>query len=158
MKIIIDAMGGDFAPEAPVRGALLAREKYGADIILTGRTADILRELEKAGCKEVPQVIIVEGILIFQDPTLRDMFDIKIFVETDADVRILRRALRDIRDRGRTLESVITQYLTTVKPMHEQFVEPSRKYADIIVLEGGHNLVALDMIMQRIASHIASED
>ena len=105
-----------------------------------------------------PKVIIVEGILIFQDPTLRDMFDIKIFVETDADVRILRRALRDIRDRGRTLESVITQYLTTVKPMHEQYVEPSRKYADIIVLEGGHNLVALDMIMQRIASHIASED
>lgn len=86
------------------------------------------------------------------------MFDIKIFVETDADVRILRRALRDIRDRGRTLESVITQYLTTVKPMHEQYVEPSRKYADIIVLEGGRNLVALDMIMQRIASHIASED
>ncbi len=86
------------------------------------------------------------------------MLDIKIFVETDADVRILRRALRDVRDRGRTLESVITQYLTTVKPMHEQFVEPSRKYADIIVLEGGHNLVALDMIMQRIASHIASED
>ena len=73
-------------------------------------------------------------------------------------MRILRRALRDVRDRGRTLESVITQYLTTVKPMHEQFVEPSRKYADIIVLEGGHNLVALDMIMQRIASHIASAD
>ena len=73
-------------------------------------------------------------------------------------MRILRRALRDVRDRGRTLESVITQYLTTVKPMHEQFVEPSRKYADIIVLEGGHNLVALDMIMQRIASHIASTD
>ena len=86
------------------------------------------------------------------------MLDIKIFVETDADVRILRRALRDVRDRGRTLESVITQYLTTVKPMHEQFVEPSRKYADIIVLEGGHNLLALDMIMQRIASHIASAD
>ena len=79
-------------------------------------------------------------------------------LKTYTDVRILRRALRDIRDRGRTLESVITQYLTTVKPMHEQYVEPSRKYADIIVLEGGHNLVALDMIMQRIASHIASED
>lgn len=94
------------------------------------------------------KVVIVEGILIFQDPRLREMLDIKIFVETDADVR----------DRGRTLESVITQYLTTVKPMHEQFVEPSRKYADIIVLEGGHNLVALDMIMQRIASHIASAD
>ena len=82
------------------------------------------------------KVVIVEGILIFQDPRLREMLDIKIFVETDADVRILRRALRDVRDRGRTLESVITQYLTTVKPMHEQFVEPSRKYADIIVLEG----------------------
>lgn len=94
------------------------------------------------------KVVIVEGILIFQDPRLREMLDIKIFVETDADVR----------DRGRTLESVISQYLTTVKPMHEQFVEPSRKYADIIVLEGGHNLVALDMIMQRIASHIASAD
>ena len=104
------------------------------------------------------KVVIVEDILIFQDPRLREMLDIKIFVETDADVRILRRALRDVRDRGRTLESVITQYLTTVKPMHEQFVEPSRKYADIIVLEGGHNLVALDMIMQRIASHIASAD
>ena len=104
------------------------------------------------------KVVIVEGILIFQDPRLREMLDIKIFVETDADVRILRRALRDVRDRGRTLESVITQYLTTVKPMHEQFVEPSRKYADIVVLEGGHNLVALDMIMQRIASHIASAD
>ena len=104
------------------------------------------------------KVVIVEGILILHDPTLRDMLDIKIFVETDADVRILRRALRDVRDRGRTLQSVITQYLTTVKPMHEQFVEPSRKYADIIVLEGGHNLVALDMIMQRIASHIAAAE
>ena len=100
------------------------------------------------------KVIIVEGILIFQNPTLRDMFDIKIFVETDADVRILRRALRDVEERGRTLQSVVTQYLTTVKPMHEQYVEPSRKYADIVVLEGGHNLVALEMIMQRIQSHI----
>jgi len=104
------------------------------------------------------KVVIVEGILLFHDPTLRQMLDIKIFVETDADVRILRRALRDVRDRGRTLESVINQYLSTVKPMHEQFVEPSRKHADIIVLEGGHNLVALDMIMQRIASHISEKE
>ena len=103
------------------------------------------------------KVIIVEGILIFQSPTLRDMFDIKIFVETDADVRILRRALRDVEERGRTLQSVVTQYLTTVKPMHEQYVEPSRKYADIVVLEGGHNLVALEMIMQRIQNHIDAE-
>lgn len=100
------------------------------------------------------KVVIVEGILIFQNPTLRDLFDIKIFVETDADVRILRRALRDVEERGRTLQSVVTQYLTTVKPMHEQFVEPSRKYADLVVLEGGHNLVALDLIMQRIQNHI----
>ena len=103
------------------------------------------------------KVIIVEGILIFQNPTLRDMFDIKIFVETDADVRILRRALRAVEERGRTLQSVVTQYLTTVKPMHEQYVEPSRKYADIVVLEGGHNLVALEMIMQRIQNHIDAE-
>ncbi len=100
------------------------------------------------------KVIIVEGILIFQNPTLREMFDIKIFVETDADVRILRRCLRDVEERGRTLQSVVDQSLTTVKPMHEQYVEPSRKYADIVVLEGGHNLVALDMIMQRIQHHI----
>lgn len=100
------------------------------------------------------KVVIVEGILIFQNKALRDLLDIKIFVEADADVRILRRALRDVEERGRSLESVVNQYLTTVKPMHEQFVEPTRKFADIIVLEGGHNLVALDMIMQRIASHI----
>ncbi len=100
------------------------------------------------------KVLIVEGILIFQDPELREMFDIKIFVETDADERILRRCLRDVEERGRTLRSVVTQYLTTVKPMHEQYVEPSRKHADIIVLEGGHNLVALEMIMQRIQNHI----
>lgn len=102
------------------------------------------------------RVLIVEGVLIFQDPVLRELFDIKIFVETDADERILRRALRDVEERGRTLRSVVNQYLTTVKPMHEQYVEPSRKYADIVVLEGGHNLVALEMIMQRIQNHISS--
>ena len=101
------------------------------------------------------KAVIVEGILIFQNKALRDLLDIKIFVETDADVRILRRALRDVEERGRSLTSVVNQYLTTVKSMHEQFVEPTRRYADIIVLEGGHNLVALDMIMQRIANHIA---
>ena len=100
------------------------------------------------------RVVILEGILIFQNPELRDLLDIKIFVETDADVRILRRAVRDVQERGRTLESVMDQYLTTVKPMHEQYVEPSRKFADIVVLEGGHNLVALDLIMQRIENHI----
>ena len=100
------------------------------------------------------RVIIVEGILIFADPALRELMDIKIFVDTDADVRILRRLLRDVKERGRSLDSVISQYLNTVKPMHEQFVQPSRQYADIVVLAGGHNLVALDMITQRIRGHI----
>jgi uridine kinase len=100
------------------------------------------------------KVIIVEGILIFEHKALRDLMDIKIFVDTDADVRILRRILRDVKERGRTLDSVIGQYLTTVKPMHEQFVQPSRQFADLVVLEGGHNLVALDMIEQRIRGHI----
>ena len=101
------------------------------------------------------RIIIVEGILIFENPELLRRLDIKIFVDTDADVRILRRALRDVEERGRSMQSVVQQYLTTVKPMHEQFVEPSRKFADIVVLEGGRNLVALDMIIQRIAGHIA---
>ncbi len=100
----------------------------------------------------------MEGILIFQNKELRDLLDIKIFVETDADVRILRRITRDVKKRGRSLDSVVTQYLTTVKPMHEPFVEPTRKYADIVVLEGGHNLVALDLIMQRIKSHVEAEE
>ena len=101
------------------------------------------------------RVVIVEGILIFENKALRDLLDIKIFVDTDADVRILRRILRDVKERGRSLDSVISQYLTTVKPMHEQFVQPSRQYADIVVLDGGYNLVALDMITERIRSHIA---
>jgi uridine kinase len=102
-------------------------------------------------------VILVEGILIFADSKLRDMMDVKIFVDTDADVRILRRVVRDVNKRGRTLESVVTQYLTTVKPMHEQFVEPSKRYADIIVPEGGKNAVALDMIVRRVEHHLANE-
>jgi len=95
----------------------------------------------------VPEkVIIVEGILIFADPALRELMDIKIFVDTDADVRICRRIKRDVEKRGRTLQSVISQYQNTVKPMHEKYVEPSKKYADIVVPEGGKNTVALDMI------------
>lgn len=99
----------------------------------------------------------MEGILIFENKALRDLMDIKIFVDTDADVRILRRILRDVKERGRTLESVMEQYLTTVKPMHEQFVEPSKRYADLIVPEGGKNAVALDMIIQRVKSHMEQE-
>ena len=100
------------------------------------------------------KVIIVEGILIFQNEYLRNQMDIKIFVDTDADVRILRRILRDVEERGRSLESVVNQYLTTVKPMHEQFVEPSKRAADIIVLEGGQNVVALDILIQRVHNHV----
>jgi len=100
------------------------------------------------------KVVIVDGILIFENKALRDLMDIKIFVDTDADVRILRRILRDVKERERSLDSVIDQYLTTVKPMHEQFVQPSRQHADIVVLEGGRNMVALDMIIQRIRSHV----
>jgi len=96
------------------------------------------------------KVIVVEGILIFADPALRDEMDIRIFVDTDDDVRLCRRIRRDVRKRGRTLESVIEQYLTTVKPMHEQFVEPSKKFANLVVPEGGKNMVALEMIIDRI--------
>lgn len=100
------------------------------------------------------RVVLVEGILIFENKALRDLMDIKIFVDTDADVRILRRLVRDVNKRGRTLDSVVSQYLTTVKPMHDAFVEPSKKYADIIVPEGGYNTVALDMIVERIRGHV----
>ena len=100
------------------------------------------------------KVIIVEGILIFENQPLRDLMDIRIFVDTDADVRLCRRIKRDVQQRGRTLESVLTQYQDTVKPMHEMYVEPSKKYANIIVPEGGKNLVALDMITGRIQRHL----
>ena len=103
------------------------------------------------------KVIVVEGILIFENRELRDLCDIKVFIDTDADVRILRRILRDVRERGRTLDSVVTQYLTTVKPMHEQFVEPSKKYVDIIVPEGGYNRVALEMLNERIHALLKAE-
>ena len=99
-------------------------------------------------------VIIVEGILIFENEPLRELMDIKIFVDTDADVRLCRRIKRDVNKRGRSLESVLAQYQDTVKPMHEKYVEPSKKYADIVVPEGGKNLVALDMIMGRIERHL----
>ncbi len=100
------------------------------------------------------KVIIVEGILIFENRELCKEMDIKIFVDTDADVRLARRIHRDVRKRGRSLDSVLDQYLTTVKPMHEQYVEPSKKNADLVVLEGGKNVVALDMIIGRIQRHI----
>ena len=100
------------------------------------------------------RVLVVEGILIFSDRRLCNEMDIKIYVDTDADVRILRRIVRDVRDRGRSLESVVNQYLTTVKPMHEQFVEPSKRNADVIIPEGGHNTVAMEMVMERIRGYL----
>jgi uridine kinase len=103
---------------------------------------------------EPRQVIIVEGILIFENQPLRELMDIRIFVDTDADVRLCRRIKRDVNKRGRSLESVLEQYQTTVKPMHEKYVEPSKKYAHIVVPEGGKNVVALDMIMGRIRRHL----
>jgi uridine kinase len=98
------------------------------------------------------RVIIVEGILIFADPKLRELFDVRLFVDTDADIRFIRRLERDITERGRTTENVINQYLKTVRPMHLEFVEPSKRYADVIIPEGGLNIVAMDMVTARIES------
>lgn len=95
-------------------------------------------------------VILVEGILIFAEKALRELFDVKIFVDTDSDIRFIRRLQRDIAERGRTVESVIKQYLATVRPMHLEFVEPSKRYADVIIPEGGFNVAALDMVVARI--------
>ena len=100
------------------------------------------------------KVVVLEGILILENPALRERLDMKIFVDTDADERILRRLLRDVKERGRTLDSVINQYLSTVKPMHEAFVEPSKRYADVIVPVGGENAVACQMIIDRIEKHL----
>ena len=141
---------------------------------LMARHLDLLRQGESIECPVydftvhnrsnetitiVPRkVIIVEGILIFADEALRDLMDIKIFVDTDADVRLCRRIKRDVNKRGRTLESVLTQYQTTVKPMHEKYVEPSKKYANLVVPEGGKNFVALDMIMDRIQRHLNEQE
>jgi uridine kinase len=106
---------------------------------------------------EPRDIIIVEGILVLDSPRMRELMDIKIFVDTDADVRILRRITRDIRERGRTLESVIAQYIDVVKPMHFEFVEPTKRYADIIIPEGGHNKVAIDIMVAKIKSITDSE-
>jgi len=132
----------------------LKRLKNG-EIIYRPNYSFVEHTRESQTIEVIPKkVILVDGILIFENKTLRDMMDIKIYVDTDADIRFIRRLVRDVRDRGRTLESVIDQYRTTVKPMHEQFVEPSKKYADIIVPEGGYNHVALNMIIEKIRSII----
>ena len=137
---------------------------------LMARHLDLLRRGESIECpvydftqhnrsdETIPivpkKVIIVEGILIFENQPLRDLMDIRIFVDTDADVRLCRRIKRDVNKRGRTLESVLAQYQDTVKPMHERYVEPSKKFAHIIIPEGGKNAVALDMVIGRIRRHL----
>lgn len=98
--------------------------------------------------------LLCQHILLFVEKDLCDLMDIKVFVDTDADVRILRRILRDVKERGRSLDSVVTQYLTTVKPLHEQFVEPSKRRADVIIPEGGQNTVALEMLIERVRKHL----
>ncbi len=119
------------------------------DFSIHDRSEDTLR-IEPA------RVILVEGILILSDPFLRKQLDIKIFVDTDADVRILRRVERDMKERGRSLDGIVSQYLATVKPMHELYVEPSKKYADVIIPVGGYNQVALDMVIERVRAHLSN--
>jgi len=106
---------------------------------------------------EPKPILLIEGILIFVEPALRDVFDIKIFVDTDADIRFIRRLKRDISERGRTLESVVQQYRETVRPMHLEFVEPSKRYADMIIPEGGYNSVALDLVTARIEKMLSGK-
>ena len=131
--------------EAPRRGQAIDCPVY--DFAVHNRSSETVRI-------EPRKVIIVEGILIFENEPLRNLMDIRIFVDTDADVRLCRRIKRDVNKRGRTLESVLEQYQQTVKPMHEKYVEPSKRFADLVVPEGGKNYVALDMIMGRIQRHL----
>lgn len=111
----------------------------------------------KVAHQEPKEVIIVEGILILEDERLRDLMDIKVYVDTEDDIRIIRRIKRDMEDRGRSLDSVIEQYLTVVKPMHSQFIEPTKKFADIIVPEGGENQVAIDLLTTKVRSILESK-
>lgn len=114
------------------------------------------RRLEETVLEESRKVIIVEGILVFENPRLVELMDIRVFVDTDADIRFARRLVRDIHDRGRDIDSVINQYLNTVKPMHEAFVEPSKKQADIVIPEGGMNHVAFSMLVDKISTILGS--
>ena len=119
---------------------------------------EIHNRMQQTVLVQPKEIIIVEGILVLQEKILRDMLDIKIYVDTDADVRIIRRMVRDINERGRTIDSVINQYLNVVKPMHLQFVEPTKRNADIIIPEGGHNKVAIDIITANIKQFLNAEE
>lgn len=114
------------------------------------------RSKDKVVVEPVP-VVVVEGILIFTDAELRKAFDIRIFVDTDADIRVLRRLARDTKERGRSIESVIRQYYATVRPMHLEFVEPSKRWADLIIPEGGHNAIALDLVIEKLRRFLEAE-
>ena len=132
----------------------LEQRKNGQEILCPVYDFTVHNRSDETILIKPERVIIVEGILIFENKNLRELMDIKIFVDTDADIRICRRIKRDVNKRGRSLESVIKQYQETVKPMHEKYVEPSKKYADIVVPEGGKNLVALAMIQGYISRYL----
>jgi uridine kinase len=134
--------------EQLLKGQAIEKPQY--DFTVHNRKKETIRV-------EPRDIILVEGILVLDSPRVRELMDIKIFVDTDADVRIIRRITRDMQERGRTLESVIAQYLNVVKPMHLEFVEPTKRYADIIIPEGGHNKVAIDIMVAKIKSIIDSE-
>ena len=132
----------------------LEQLRSGQEILCPVYDFTVHNRSDETLCIKPERVIVVEGILIFENEALRNLMDIKIYVDTDADIRICRRIKRDVNKRGRSLESVILQYQNTVKPMHEKYVEPSKKYADVIVPEGGKNLVALAMIQGYISRYL----
>lgn len=132
----------------------VAKLKRGEDVLCPVYDYTVHNRSNQTLLIKSAPVILLEGILLLSDERIRKLLDIKIFVDTDADVRILRRIMRDVKERKRSLESVVEQYLTTVKPMHEMYVEPSKRYANIIIPEGGHNMVAVNMLIERINAHI----
>lgn len=136
----------------------IRRLKSGEDIESPVYDYTVHNRAKETRTVHASPVILLEGILIFENEELRNLLDMKIFVDTDADVRIVRRIVRDVKKRARTLDSIVEQYLTTVKPMHEAFVEPSKKYADIIIPEGGKNPVAYGMIIDKIEKHLKSSE
>lgn len=144
--------------DTPLLCEHIRRLKYGEDIESPVYDYTVHNRAKETRTVHASPVILLEGILIFENKELRNLLDMKIFVDTDADVRIVRRIVRDVKKRARTLDSIVEQYLTTVKPMHEAFVEPSKKYADIIIPEGGKNPVAYGMIIDKIEKHLKSSE
>ena len=142
------------ALETELMAVHLDRLRHGETILCPVYDFTVHNRSDETVAIEPRRVIIVEGILIFENEPLRELMDIRIFVDTDADVRLCRRIKRDVNKRGRTLESVLEQYQQTVKPMHEKYVEPSKRFAHIVIPEGGKNMVALDMVMGRIQRHL----